>query len=61
LEGISRENLARRVTKDARIEVRATEAEKEEIQRTAALFGLSVGEYLMTLHRLAIERLQDKD
>lgn len=47
-------------TKEARIELRVTQAEKEEIRLTAEKLDLSLTEYLLLLHRHAVNRLRDE-
>jgi hypothetical protein len=51
--GVTRRDLLIDSTKGARIEIRASEAEKEEIRAVAEGLGISVGEYLLRLHRFA--------
>ena len=49
--GVTRMDLLIDSTKGARIEIRASEAEKEEIRVVAEGLGISVGEYPLRLHR----------
>lgn len=55
---ISRDTLRKSANKEQRIEIRATEAEKMEIQEVAESLDLSVAEYLLGLHRFAYPRLR---
>ncbi len=50
---ITRDSLKKSGNKDQRIEIRATEAEKLEVQEMAESLDLSVAEYLLALHRHA--------
>jgi hypothetical protein len=56
--GVTRTDLLIDSTKGARIEIRASEAEKEEIRAVADGLGISVGEYLLRLHRYAKAHLK---
>lgn len=56
--GVTRTDLLIDSTKGARIEIRASEAEKEEIRAVADGLGISVGEYLLRLHRYAKGRIK---
>lgn len=51
LRGLDLEGLEGEERKDSVINLRVTEAEKEEIQATAEALELSVAEYLLNLHR----------
>lgn len=55
---ISRDSLKKSANKDQRIEIRATEAEKMEIQELADSLNLSVAEYLLALHRHVYPKLR---
>jgi hypothetical protein len=57
---IDREALGKAVNKDQRIEIRATGAEKVEIQKVAESLDLSVAEYLLALHRHAYPKLNGR-
>lgn len=50
--------LSRCAMKSERIELRATLEEKASIQDVAQSLGLSVGEYLLALHRHAVLKLR---
>lgn len=57
VKNIHKEDLQKQVAKEGRIELRVTDEEKEEIRDIAGSLGLSVGEYLLNLHRYARKRL----
>jgi predicted DNA binding CopG/RHH family protein len=50
-----------RETKAERITIRVSESEKEQMQAMASDLGVSLGEYLCILHRLAWDRNQRGD
>ena len=58
MQGVSREHLERSARRDARIEIRVTEDVKQDIVDTAADLGLSVTEYIESLHRHAAPKLK---
>lgn len=58
MRDVSREHLERSAKRDARIEIRVTEDVKQDIVNTAADLGLSVTEYLESLHGYAGPRLR---
>lgn len=60
VENISPETLGWTLTKNARIEIRTTSEEKEQIQGTADMLGVSVAEYLLALHRHAHPKLRGR-
>ena len=56
--GVTRTDLLIDSTKGARIEIRASEAETEEIRAVAEGLGISVGKYLLRLQRYAKEHIK---
>jgi hypothetical protein len=60
VEDISPETLGWTVTKSVRIEIRASAEEKEQIQEIAGILGVSVAEYLLSLHRHVYPKLRGR-
>lgn len=58
LEGLTPE-IMKHCVKEARMDLRVTESEKEEIRLTAESLGLNATEYLLFLHRYAAARLRN--
>lgn len=57
--GMSGASLKRRLTRNrkaAQLNFRVTKDCRESINRTADQLGMSTGDYLMTLHEIAIQR-----
>lgn len=57
LGDVSPDRLNSLVRKDQRLNIRATAAEKADMQATAAALGLSLSEYVCGLHLVAGPRL----
>lgn len=57
-KGIPPERLEKVLRKSRLLTMRVSEADHEDIKRTAAKLGLTVTDYLLRLHYLASEKLK---
>lgn len=60
VKGIAPERLEKALRKNRLLTMRLTEADHEDIKRTAAKLGLTVTDYLLRLHYLTLERLNER-
>ena len=60
VKGIPAERLEKALRKNRLLTMRLSEADHEDIKRTAAKLGLTVTDYLLRLHYLASERLNER-
>lgn len=59
---IEPEKLRHELAKNSRINIRLSQAEKESMVAIAKGFDISVTEYILKLHRIAVEKLgQDEE
>lgn len=54
------EELRREMVKSARINLRVTEADKASMTTMAKQCGMTLTEYLVSLHHIAVEKLGDE-
>ena len=56
LKGLTRHDFGKE-TKDAKISIRLSTKDRQSMEKTAKLLGLTVADYLVQLHQVAAERL----
>lgn len=57
LKGVKPDELREEIAKDEKINIRVTNSDKEHMKRVAKYMGVTLTEYLLSLHRLAASRL----
>ena len=56
MRGFDAEALRKKKTKDAQLNIRLTSEDRQSIEETAEEYGLSVSDYILSLHRYATGR-----